>query len=106
MDKILDKLGVYDLFVNFITGLTMLCIFGYLQNTMLHFEQLQFLDKCKNVPIWVILLFSYFVGIVFQETSNFFETMLYRATYDFENKKFKKYVFLLLVPSIDRVLLL
>lgn len=104
MEKILDKFGIYDLFVNFITGIIMLWVFGYLQKNLYHFSVFEF-ENTEQIDIWVMLLLSYFVGIVFQETSNFIETVLYRMTYSLEKGKIQRPFLLCLIPSIDRVLM-
>ena len=104
MEKILDKLGIYDLFVNFITGVTMLWTFGYLQTNLFKISWLQFADT-EQLKIWVLLLLSYFIGIIFQETSNFIETSLYRLTYNVKKRKIRCKMLLLVVPSVDRILM-
>ncbi len=103
MDKVLDKLGIYDLFVNLIAGIAMISAFCFLCANLYGWS---ITESLRELDIWVALILAYFTGIVFQELSNFFETTLYRIERRFSNNKRFRFTFILLfIPSLDRVLM-
>jgi len=104
MDKILDKFGIYDLFVNFITGMMIFGFFGYLQVNLFKISWFNIV-KVDQMETWLFLLASYFTGVIFHEISNFIETVLYRVTYNIKKRKFRCPILLLVIPSIDRILI-
>ncbi len=103
MDKVLDKLGIYDLFVNLIAGIAMLSVFCFLSSNLYGWN---ITESLRELDVWVVLVLAYFTGIVFQELSNFFETTLYRIERRFsKNKRFRFTFILWFIPSLDRMLM-
>ncbi len=103
MDKVLDKLGIYDLFVNLIAGIAMLSIFGFLSSNLYGWC---IVDLLCELDVWFVLVLAYFTGIIFQELSNFFETMLYRLERKCSKNRCLRFtVVLWFIPSLDRVLM-
>ncbi len=103
MDKILERLGLYDLFVNFISGIAMATVIQLLAYRVFCMRHM-----CRafyRMEVWQILIMCYFLGVIFQELSNFIETALYRWTKKFDNTDIRNGWLLYFIPSIDRVLL-
>ncbi len=103
MDKILERLGIYDLFVNFISGIAMASIFQLLITNVLNLGK--WYKSFDGFEIWQALILCYFIGVIFQELSNFLERTLYRWTKPFARKPPRFGFLLMIVPSIDRILL-
>lgn len=68
-DKILNKLGIYDLIGVIYTGVVIVAI-SLLLNKLLCFTELRFEDNKIN-DTFLFFVISYFVGIVFQEIGSF-----------------------------------
>ncbi len=103
MDKILERLGIYDLFVNFISGIAMASIFQLLITNVWNLGK--WYKSFDGFEIWQALILCYFIGVIFQEMSNFLERTLYRWTKSFARKPPRFGFLLTIVPSIDRILL-
>ena len=88
MGNIISKMGLYDLFARGVTGVIVLCaadLFGIAN----------ILDS--EMPLWVMLLGGYFLGLVLEELSYLLENIL-KARQKTENKvcaenKYQKYDF-------------
>lgn len=71
----------------------------------------QELFNCRVFPTietsfsFAIFIVSYFVGMVFQESSNFFELLLYKIMLGAKKNSVFKSLLMLIIPSIDRVLM-
>ncbi len=103
MDKILERLGIYDLFVNFISGIAMVSVFQLLATYVWNFGK--WYESFNALAIWQTLILCYFIGVIFQETSNLIERSLYRLTKSFAQRAPRFGFVLAIVPSIDRILL-
>lgn len=108
INTILEKLGIYDLFVNLITGIFITATFQYLATNIYclqnYFSPLPQLDFGSFTAV-VSLILCYFIGIVFQETSNFLELALYRVTRKPGTGHSVRTFLYWFIPSIDRLLM-
>lgn len=75
MDSALDKVGLYDFFGVFLSGMLILVISMYLHLPLKHF-----MDATDNEVINLILfiLEGYFIGLIFQEVSSALEKKYFR----------------------------
>ena len=86
MENVISKMGLYDLFVRGVTGLTILCaadLFG-IANVL-----------GGSIPVWVIILGGYICGLVLEELSWIMEKVFHSRS-RIENKvcaeeKYSKY---------------
>ena len=70
MDKVLEKLGIYDLVAVLLTGICMVVFSVLIANAFFQYD-VSGLLKLENTTY--LLVISYFVGLIFQECGSFIQ---------------------------------
>ena len=72
MDKILGKIGIYDLIARGLTGIVVFVI-GWIMGI---FNIPGLNELINSIPIWAVLIAGYFCGLVLEELSYIFEQII------------------------------
>lgn len=82
MDKVLDKLGLYDIVAVLLSGMVITTL-SYLLLTVVYAINIEALNNgFDSGVVFIFLILSYFIGLVFQELGSLFQFTVHKLIHN------------------------